>query len=112
MEMLLGGTILCTAGLFTGELSSLHLDAISLRSLLSIGYLIVFGSLVGFSAYVWLLRVVPAARVATYAYVNPVIALILGWALAGEVLTLRTLLASVIIISGVVLIVTGGAQRK
>jgi drug/metabolite transporter (DMT)-like permease len=90
----------------TGELGRLDPAAVSTTSLLAVLYLIVFGSLLAFSAYVWLLRVVPTSKVATYAYVNPVVALLLGWAMAGEELTARTLLAAAVILASVVLIVT------
>ena len=76
------------------------------RSVLALGYLIIFGSLLGFSAYIWLLCVAPPARVGTYAYVNPVVALVLGWALAGEPITLRTLVASAVIVAAVALVIT------
>ncbi len=112
MEMLVGGFVLVLLGACTGELSTVRPHAIASQSLLAVGYLIVFGSLIGFSAYVWLLRAVPAPRVATYAYVNPVIALILGWAIAGEELTTRALIASAIIILGVVLIISAGSRRR
>lgn len=105
MEMLCGGVLLLALGLLTGELPRVDPAAFSIRSLLSLLYLMTFGSLIGFSAYVWLLRVVPASRVATYAYVNPVIAVLLGWALAGEELTGRMLVAAAIIIAGVVVII-------
>jgi drug/metabolite transporter (DMT)-like permease len=105
IEMLAGGAVLFCIGLAFGEPARLHLDQLSLRSLASLLYLMAFGSLIGFSAYIWLLRVAPASRVATYAYVNPVIAVILGWALAGEELTTRMLIAATIIIAGVVVII-------
>ncbi|MCU0225856.1 MAG: EamA family transporter [Acidobacteria bacterium] len=86
--------------------SGLAAAEVSARSLLSVGYLVVFGSLIGFSAYVWLMRVSTPARVATYAYVNPVVAVALGAAFGGEPLTLRTLLASAVIVLAVVAIVS------
>lgn len=101
MEMLAGGALLCLAGLGVGEGTAVHLDAISLKSLLSLGYLIVFGSLAGFSAYVWLLKVSTPARVSTYAFVNPVIAVMLGWLCASEPLTPRVLIAGTIIVAAV-----------
>ncbi len=106
MEMLTGGALLLIAGLLTGEFSQLKIDQVSPRSLLAFGYLIVFGSLVGFSAYTWLLRVTTPARASTYAYVNPVVAVFLGWALAGEALTLQTVIAAAVIIGAVVIITT------
>jgi drug/metabolite transporter (DMT)-like permease len=104
--MLAGGAGLTVLGVATGELGRLDPAAVSTTSLLAVLYLIVFGSLLAFSAYVWLLRVVPTSKVATYAYVNPVVALLLGWAMAGEELTARTLLAAAVILASVVLIVT------
>jgi drug/metabolite transporter (DMT)-like permease len=109
MEMLCGGALLFVLGAATGEFSRVHIELLSFRSVSSLLYLMTFGSLLGFSAYVWLLRVVPASRVATYAYVNPVIAVLLGWALAGEELTSRMLIAAAIIIAGVVVIIN---QRR
>lgn len=105
MEMLCGGALLTIVGLAAGEFARVDPAEVSMRSGLSLLYLMMFGSLVAFSAYVWLLRVVDASRVATYAYVNPVIAVFLGWAFAGEELTLRMLIAAVVIVSAVVLIV-------
>jgi drug/metabolite transporter (DMT)-like permease len=106
MEMLCGGTLLLVAGLVTGELARLHLDRISLVSALSFAYLVVFGSLIAFSAYVWLLTKVPTTAVATYAYVNPLVAVLLGWAFLGEHITGQTLLAAALIIIAVVLILS------
>jgi drug/metabolite transporter (DMT)-like permease len=110
MEMLCGGALLVLAGAATGELARLHPAAVSTRSLLALLYLVGFGSLIGFSAFKWLMSVAPPARVATYAYVNPVVALLLGWALADEPLTGRTLLAAAIILSAVVLISKRGGE--
>lgn len=104
MQMLAGGILLTLAGTVGGEWSRLDVGAISLQSWVSWGYLIVFGALLGFTAYIWLLRVAPASRVATYAYVNPVIAVFLGWMFADEIVTIQTMFASVIIITAVFLI--------
>lgn len=116
MEMLAGGVLLGLFSLSVGEVGPLgtggglaadfDLAAVTWVSWLSLAYLIVFGAIVAFSAYVWLLRVVPAAKVATYAYVNPVVALILGWLLAGEDLNARTLIAAAVILGSVGLIVS------
>jgi drug/metabolite transporter (DMT)-like permease len=111
MEMLAGGVLLLAAGLVTGEGARLELSQVSPRSVLALGYLIVFGSLMAFSAYIWLLRVSTPARASTYAYVNPVVAVFLGWALGGEPLTLRTLLAAAVIVAAVV-IITYQAHRE
>lgn len=115
MQMLAGGALLLLAGVLTGELGGLDPSTFSLRSVLSLAYLIVFGSLIGFSSYVWLLRVTPPAVASTYAYVNPVVAVFLGWLLAGEQLTPRVLAASLVIVGGVALITTArarGATRR
>jgi drug/metabolite transporter (DMT)-like permease len=106
MEMLCGGAMLLVAGVITGELPNLHLDRISLVSALSLAYLVVFGSLVAYTAYVWLLSKVPTTAVATYAYVNPLVAVLLGWAFLGEHITGQTLLAAALIIVAVVLILS------
>ncbi len=106
MEMLMGGVLLGVAAIASQEWVGFHSEAASLRSLVALFYLIVFGSLMGFTSYVWLLRQTTPARVSTYAYVNPVVSVFLGWALAGEALTPRTLFAAGIIILAVVLITT------
>jgi drug/metabolite transporter (DMT)-like permease len=104
MEMLAGGVLLLAASLVAGEPARFDLQAVTARSLLSFGYLIVFGSFVGFTAYIWLLRVASPALVGTYAYVNPVVAVLLGWAFAGEPLGARTLVAAAVIVAGVAVI--------
>jgi drug/metabolite transporter (DMT)-like permease len=106
MQSLAGGALLIVSGLLTGQGAELDWSAVSVRSVLALGYLIVFGSLLGFSAYTWLLAHAPPARVGTYAYINPVVAVILGWALAGEQITLRMLAATAVVIAGVVLVIT------
>lgn len=110
MEMIAGGVWLLLLGLATGQAGRVTIAALSLKSLLSLGYLILFGSLVGFTAYIWLLGATTASRVSTYAYVNPVVAVLLGWAFAGEAMTLRTGLAAAIIVIAVALIIRYGAQ--
>jgi drug/metabolite transporter (DMT)-like permease len=111
MEMFAGGILLLVAGLVTGEFGQVKLDQVSLQSLVAFGYLIVFGSWVGFTAYTWLLRAVKPALASTYAYVNPVVAVFLGWAFAGEALTMQTLLAAAVIVAAVV-IITINQSRK
>lgn len=106
MEMLAGGSLLVIAGTLTGEWAKLDLSKISLNSWLAFAYLVVFGSIIAYSAYVWLLGITTPARAATYAYVNPVVAVFLGWALANEPLTPRTLIAAAVIIGAVVIINT------
>jgi drug/metabolite transporter (DMT)-like permease len=110
MEMLAGGAALLLVGLASGELASTRLDLVTSRSALAFGYLVVFGSLVGFTAYVWLLKATTPARAATYAYVNPVVAVVLGWAFAGEALTSRTMLAVLVVLSAVALISVRGSR--
>ncbi len=106
MEMLAGGALLLVASLFSQEWAGFQPGNISLLSLVSFIYLIVFGSLIAFSSYVWLLTKTTTARASTYAYVNPVVAVFLGYSLAGEQLTPRTLLASSVIVIAVVVITT------
>lgn len=106
MQSLVGGAALCVVGLLAGEGRMLHLSTISLRSCLAIAYLVVFGSGLGFTAYVYLLKKSTAARVATYAFVNPVVALFLGWLAAGEAITLRTALAAAITLTAVLVVIT------
>lgn len=107
MEQLLGGAALVALGLGVGELGRLDFAAISVESVLALAYLIVFGSLAAFTAYIWLLNHVPVTTVATYAYVNPVVAVVLGMIFRDESLTLRTVVASVLIIGAVVAMVSG-----
>jgi drug/metabolite transporter (DMT)-like permease len=104
MQMVSGGVILFAAALLRGELSGFDPSAVSARSLLAVVYLALFGSLVALSAYMWLLRHQPASSVATYAFVNPVVAVILGSALGNERLSSRVLLAGGLIVGAVVLI--------
>jgi drug/metabolite transporter (DMT)-like permease len=110
MEMIAGGVLLLVVGLLSGEASKLDLANVSLRSALALVYLTFFGSLVAFSAYIWLLNNTTTARASSYAYVNPVVALFLGWALANEPLTARTIIAAAIIIGSVVVITSYRAQ--
>ncbi|MCJ7534739.1 MAG: EamA family transporter [Anaerolineales bacterium] len=104
MEMLAGSLGLLILGSVTGEWGQLDIAAISTRSWLGFAFLVVFGSWVGFASYIWLLRVAPTMLVSTYAYVNPLVAILLGSLLAGEELTARVLLAAVFILGSVVLI--------
>ena len=110
MQMLAGGIVLAIVGVSSGELGRLDVAAVTTRSLVSTAYLIVFGSLVGFTAYAWLLRVCTPAAVATYAYVNPMVAMLLGWLIAGEEFGSRMIVAAAIILSGVALINRASAR--
>jgi drug/metabolite transporter (DMT)-like permease len=107
MQLLGGGVCLVLVSFIAGEPARINADAFSWQAGLALSYLIVFGSIIAFSAYSWLLRVAPPARISTYAYVNPVVAMLLGWAMAGETLSLRTLTAAGVILGGVALITTG-----
>jgi drug/metabolite transporter (DMT)-like permease len=112
MQMLAGGAFLLPLSLSLGEWGRLDTGSISLKSVLALLYLVVFGALFAFSAYIWLLSVSTPARVGTYAYVNPVVALVLGWALAGEPLTFRSLMAAAIIVGSVMIITRDGRARR
>ena len=95
----------------SGELHRIQWSAISLRSVLGLGYLIIFGSVVAFTAYTWLLQQCPPTLVATHAYANPIVALLLGWLFASEPLTARVVLASLAILGAIVLIRRGERTR-
>ena len=112
LQMLCGGALLLALGTARGEWAGFQLVQVAPASWLGWGFLVVFGSLVAFTAYSWLLQHAPPARVATYAYVNPVVAVLLGWALRGEKLSLGMLLGAVVIVGSVVLITTGGAAPE
>jgi drug/metabolite transporter (DMT)-like permease len=112
MEMLSGGVMLIVVGALSGEWKNFELENVSLVSLLSLCYLIIFGSIVAFTAYIWLLRVSTVARISTYAYVNPVVAIFLGWALAGEILTIQSLVSAAVIVVGVILIISNQIPRR
>jgi drug/metabolite transporter (DMT)-like permease len=111
MQMLGGGALLLAAMLAGGEVARFDLRAVSARSAWSLLYLIVLGSLVAFSAYMWLLRVTTPDRAATYAYVNPVVAVLLGFWLAGEPLTWRVAAAGAVIVVALVLILRGKRRK-
>lgn len=110
MQMVAGGVLLLLTGTLTGEWARLNLQAATALSLLSLIYLILFGSLVGLTSYLWLIQVTTPARASTYAFVNPIVAIILGWAVAGEEFRPMTVVAAAVAISGVVLIVRGPAR--
>lgn len=106
MQMICGGGLLLVLGLATGQAHDLHVSAITRPALLGMLFLTFIGSLAGFSCYVWLLSVASPTRVATYAYVNPIVALFLGWAMAGEQLTERSFIASLIVVASVAVIIS------
>jgi len=109
MEMLVGGVGLVVLGTITGEWGRLDLAEVSQVSLFGLVYLIIFGSLVAFAAYTWLLRVAPTPLVSTYAYVNPLVAISLGALLAGETITPRLIVSALIILGAVALINTASS---
>jgi drug/metabolite transporter (DMT)-like permease len=105
-QMLCGGLLLLLAGIVTGEVRRFHPGSMSILSLASFIYLVIIGAVVGYTAYIWLLRHCDPARVATYAYVNPIVAVLLGAAFAGETVTLRVLIAAALIIGSVAVVIT------
>jgi len=109
-QMLAGGILLAIAAAALGEFRSFHPSAVSHSAWLALLYLVVPGSIVGFTAYVWLLHHESPTKVGTYAYVNPVVAVLLGYFVAGETLGLRTILGTLCVLSSVVVIAT--TRRK
>ena len=110
IPLLCGAAMLLIAATLTGEVHATHWAAVSLKSILGLAYLILFGSVVAFTAYTWLLQQCPPTLVATHTYANPVVAVLLGWLFAGEALTLRVALASVAILGAIVLIRRGESE--
>jgi drug/metabolite transporter (DMT)-like permease len=108
-EMMLGGVVLLFISAATGEMSPM--PHITLRVMLALLYLIVFGSLIAFTAYVWLLSRFSATRVSSHAYVNPLVAIVLGYFVAGDVITIRSVIASLLIVLSVFLILSDAAKR-
>ena len=111
MQMLTGGLLCFLFGLMTGEWTKLDVAQVSMQSVLSLGYLIVFGSIIGFSAYIWLLKAAGPALSSTYAYVNPVVAVLLGWLFAGEKMTAQDGLAAGVIVLAVVIISKANTRK-
>ena len=111
-QMLSGGTFLILAGLLTGEAPRVRLHEISYLSLGAFTYLVFVGAIVGYSAFTYLLRHCEPAKVATYAYVNPIVAVLLGAAFAGETLSARSIVAAVLIVGSVALVITIEQTRK
>lgn len=107
-QMIAGGVVMLTLGLLV---EGTHLPSPSARSLWAFVYLIVAGSLIGFTSYAWLLRVVRPVLAATYAYVNPVVALLLGWLVIDEPLTPRIGLGTAVVLAAVVLLSVGADRR-
>jgi drug/metabolite transporter (DMT)-like permease len=111
-QMLLGGIAITVVGLAIGEGGDVHVDAFSARSLLALAYLVVFGSWVAYTAYAWLLQNAPISKVSTYAYVNPVVAIFLGWLVLDEVVSSTTILGASIIVVSVALVVRTETPRR
>jgi len=112
LQMLAAGPLLALAGAWRGEFGRLTPAMLTPTPLLAIAFLVVFGSIAGFGSYVWLLRNTTPTRASTYAFVNPLIAVLLGWAIAGEQLGRRTFVASALIVSSVAAVVLGSAARR
>jgi drug/metabolite transporter (DMT)-like permease len=112
LQMMAGGVLLLCAGVLTGEVGHFDPSAVSARSVAAWAYLAVFGSLVAFTAYIWLLHEVSPSRASTYAYVNPLVAVLLGWAVAGEPLGGRVALSAAVIVGAVALIITASAPPE
>lgn len=104
IQLFCGGLLQMALSVANGSLFSMDVSAISFRSVFAMIYLAIFASIIAFTAFTWLMRVANPALVTTYAYVNPVVAVILGWIFRGEQLTMRTLLAGAIIIAAVVIL--------
>jgi drug/metabolite transporter (DMT)-like permease len=104
MEMIAGGILLLIVAGIAGQFHGFHLSTVSRQAALAWIYLVIFGSLVGFTAYIWLLGHTSIAKAGTYAYVNPVVAVLLGWAILHEPITLRTVIATLVILAGVALV--------
>lgn len=104
IEMTAGGILLMIVSLVTGEPARLNIAAVSMRSILALIYLSVFGSIIAYTAYLWLLKTVEPAKVSTNFYVNPVIAVFAGWLVGGETVTVQMLIAAGVILLGVAVI--------
>jgi drug/metabolite transporter (DMT)-like permease len=109
--LLTGGAFLAILGVSLGEIGAFDPSGVSAKSVLATIYLLIFGSIVGFTAYLWLLRATTASRVSTYAYVNPIVAVFLGWALANEPLNHRIYLAAAVIVGAVAMIIRHGGEE-
>lgn len=112
MQQLVGGGVILAVAIAAGELHGFHPSQISTQSWLGLVWLILAGSLVGFSCYLWLLRNVRTSLVSTYAYVNPIVAVTLGWLVLGEPLTARLFVAGAIVLGSVAMIVSAGGPVR
>ena len=112
MEMMIGGGVLIAFGAARGEVPLIRFEDFSFASLLALTYLITIGSWVGYTSYVWLLRNARTSLVSTYAYVNPVVAVFLGWLILDETITIRTFVAGAIILTAVAIIISAGGTAR
>ena len=112
MQMITGGVLIMGLGFLIGESAAFHFDQITARSIMAYVYLIFFGSCLGFTSYLWLLQVVPLTYVATHSFVNPIVAVFLGWCFLGEVIDGRILLATFFIVTAVAFINLAGKKSK
>lgn len=110
-QMFCGGVCCLVAALFTGEFAEADISKFSAVSMFAILYLVMFGSLVGYGSYVWLLRNTSPTLVSTYAYVNPVVAIFMGWLIAGETLNEREIIAALVILASVMAIIKGNMKK-
>jgi len=110
MQMLAGSTVLAAAAILSGEATSVHLETITANSIIAFVYLTIIGSLIAFTAYAWVLRRAPLPLIATYAFVNPIVAVVLGWLVLQEAITPRQVLAGAVIVVGVALIVAARSR--
>jgi drug/metabolite transporter (DMT)-like permease len=112
MPLLTGSAMLLISALATGEFASLNVAAVTAKSLLGLGYLIVFGSIVAFTAYTWLLERCSATLIATHTYVNPIVAVLLGWMLAGEPVSSRIVVAGAFVVVSVFCVSLSGEEKR
>jgi drug/metabolite transporter (DMT)-like permease len=112
MAAIMGSILLFLASLFSGEVAHAHIHSFSARSVWALGYLIVFGTIVAFTTYTWLLDHCSPTLVSTHTYVNPIIAVLLGWLLAGEALDARVILAGIVTLTAVFLISKGTGEKR
>jgi drug/metabolite transporter (DMT)-like permease len=110
MQMLSGSAVLAAAAVLSGEAASVHLETITSNSIIALVYLTVVGSLIAFTAYAWVLRRAPLPLIATYAFVNPIVAVFLGWLILQEAVTPRQILAGAVVVAGVALIVAARSR--
>jgi drug/metabolite transporter (DMT)-like permease len=112
IQMICGGTLLLLVSISTGETGRVDLGRVTTESFLAWAYIVVFGAIVAFTAYIWLTRVISPALLGTYAFVNPVVAVLLGWAIAGEKLDSRTISGAAVIVAAVVILVVFTSRSK